>query len=317
LKGALDISSAPFNCASARIDFHPRKFAASFRVLAILKTLPQVFLLAVPLVHQAAERAGRNDSHFNQHLRCIVPCACSICGTTAGTIAFPYSYKQAAHRSRRHGNGDAQLAAKLRRRDQSCQCRCADMAGRLLGDCGGTPVQANYMESQNLEALKRYAANYTPFEAVTPAGKVVFNGKGSTPSTPAEQRMIAELANLMVLEGSYGRSGVSWGHAISFRREGASPMCIDVLATGEMYVSTCLPNHAGVITRLNPGELGKRFRWIDGFASFEYVTESPAKMTLLFTGRDTQQVSNEDNKALRSFVESLDRPLNTAQHAPA
>jgi hypothetical protein len=164
--------------------------------------------------------------------------------------------------------------------------------------------------------LKNYAAGYASFEADTPAGKITFNGTGSTQPTPAEQRMIAELADLMYREGNMGRPGASWANAVTLQREGAMPACINLLATGEVNVNSCQPDDAGVSTRLNPTGLDQMYRWVDRFSAFEYTVEGPDKITMQFSGRGTNEATEEDKQAIRTFVESLIGEVRDANPVP-
>lgn len=185
-----------------------------------------------------------------------------------------------------------------------------------ISDCGGTPVQANFVREQNAQAMKNYAAGYVSFEADTQAGKVAFNGKGSAQPTPAEQRMIAELADLMYREAIMGRPGASWANAVALQREGSLPACINVLTTGEVNVNSCQPDDAGISTRLNPSGLDQLYRWLDTFSAFEYAVDGADKITMQFTGRGSSPATAEDMQAVHTFVESLIGEVREANPVP-
>lgn len=198
----------------------------------------------------------------------------------------------------------------------SCVIAAIGAAAIAISNCSDRPVQANFMRVQNVQALQTYAASFVSFKADTPAGKITFNGKGSVQPTPAEQRMIAEIASLMYQEASMGRSGASWGNAITLQREGTSPACVNVLATGEVNVWSCMPNDAGIVTRLNPSGLDRLYRWIDSFTPFEATVEEPDKITMQFSGRGSKEASEEDKQAIRTFTESLIGEVREANPAP-
>lgn len=78
---------------------------------------------------------------------------------------------------------------------------------RIL-DAVDRPQQWDYLQER-----------FAPFEADTLVGHVIFRGHGQEVATPAWQRAIAAWARLVRLEIQFGRSGASWGAALSWRQE--------------------------------------------------------------------------------------------------
>ncbi len=214
--------------------------------------------------------------------------------------------------------GDKLLTWTGQKTPEEGSCATADIGTQAMsvGDCGGTPVQANFMREQNAQAMRNYATQYASFEADTPAGKVAFNGTGDTQPTPADQRMIAELAELMFREAYMGRPGAAWANAITLQREGAMPACVTVLATGEVNVNSCQPDGAGISTRLNSGGLEQLYGWIDGFTPFEMTEDGADKITLQFSGRGPTEAGEADRQVIRTFTENLIGEMREANPDP-
>lgn len=72
-------------------------------------------------------------------------------------------------------------------------------------------------ENDRPRQLAELLASFVPFEADTPSGWVRFRGQGEKVAPGAWQRAIAAWAQLVQAELEHGRSGASWGTALSWR----------------------------------------------------------------------------------------------------
>jgi hypothetical protein len=187
------------------------------------------------------------------------------------------------------------------------------------GACDASLVTAPFTTADRPDELRGFAATYAPFVADTPAGAVTFRGTGTTPASPAEQRMIAEWARLVAQEAQAGRSGASWALAIAYHAEGGflpagSPFqCWDVAVylTGEYVVTGCAD--AGPVTygqgRLDEQRLAELYDLVDELAPFEVSADDRAAdgpaTTLVFTGAGTIEADDAAQDAVAELARQL------------
>lgn len=184
-----------------------------------------------------------------------------------------------------------------------------------FGLCGGPLMGGRYGMPERPDQLAEFQATFAPFEADTPAGRVIFSGEGDAEATPAEQRMIAEWARLGQLEASAGRSGASWGLAFAWHREGGiAGFCDDltVYVTGIAYASSCVgeePSTLGQV-RLDAEQLAQIYEWVDTLAPFEVEQTDPATadamtIRMVFSGAGEQSATEEQMAAIQEFASLL------------
>ncbi len=74
-------------------------------------------------------------------------------------------------------------------------------------------------ENDRPEQLAQLLADFAPFEAETPSGQVSFRGQGEKVASAAWQRAVGAWAQLAQAELESGRSGASWGTALTWQAE--------------------------------------------------------------------------------------------------
>lgn len=93
--------------------------------------------------------------------------------------------------------------------------------GRAAVGPSGAPLTPLRLAQENArpQQLAELLASFAPFEADSPSGRVHFNGYGETAPSAVWQRAVAAWAKLVQAELDSGRSGASWGTALSWRAE--------------------------------------------------------------------------------------------------
>jgi hypothetical protein len=199
---------------------------------------------------------------------------------------------------------------------EMCESAQIGAEGVAFGPCGGVMMAGQLVaEIGRPDQAAEFVSTFAPFAAETPAGNIVFFGKGTRQATPAEQRMIAEWARLVRMEAAAGRSGVSWGLAFAWHREGGiAGFCDDLTAyvSGELYAASCkdeTPQNLGQ-RRLEPAELRQIYSWIDTFQPFEIDQTDPAQadamtVRLVFSGAGDTPATEADKQAILDFAATL------------
>ncbi len=189
-------------------------------------------------------------------------------------------------------------------------CSAAEIGTRAVafGDCGGRRVAGRFVNQANRDLLNQNVERFASFKASTPAGAIVFTGRGSEAATPADQRAVAELAQLMAMEARGGRAapGVN---VLAHTRDAApdrAPVCLTVDVTGRFTVTGCQPGEAPQFLRLNSGGLEEVYGWLDQLQGFEMkVTERGVTKQIAFAGRGEKPAGDADRQAILRFAEGL------------
>ncbi len=200
--------------------------------------------------------------------------------------------------------------------DTICQATLIGDQGIAFGECNA-PMIASQLTSKDRQAdLDYFNEAFFPFQADTPAGKIIFTGKGTQKPTLAEKRMVAEWARLVYTEGLTGHGGASYGLAFAWHREGGfAGFCddISVYLTGEIYATSCKSGTATGLgrSRLDAAQLAQVYAWVDKFKNFEFSNSDGEgvadSMTtyLTFTGSGNEQPTEEDQQAILEFAANL------------
>lgn len=200
--------------------------------------------------------------------------------------------------------------------DDYCQSALIGDKGVAFGECNA-PMIATSLNSEERQAdFEYFAESFFPFQAETPAGKVIFTGNGTQKPTLSEKRMIAEWARLVYIEAISGRSGASYGIALAWHREGGiAGFCddISVYLTGEVYATSCksgAPTGLGR-SRLDAAQLTQIYTWVDNLDEFE-ISQSDGEGVmdslttyLAFSGTGSQQPDEEVKEAILKFASEL------------
>lgn len=211
--------------------------------------------------------------------------------------------------------GAAILSWKHADADGSCRQAHFGTDRLAFGRCGSVQMGVPFALEERRSDLARFASTFGPFDGETSAGSVEFAGTGVDDANPAQQRMLAEWANLVQQEARVGRSGASWGLALAWHREGGfAGFCDDVAAyvTGKVYLSSCRGAQPDELVRfwLNAEQLETLYGWIDAFAPFEYKQSDPAQtdqmtVTLVFAGEGDTEATEPEQAAIVDFAQNL------------
>lgn len=199
--------------------------------------------------------------------------------------------------------------------DGNCETAQIGSQAVAFGPCNGALMIGQYASEERRAAFESFVSTYAPFEAVTPAGEVNFQGEGSREATPAEQRMITEWARLVFVEAVGGRSGASYGLALAWHREGGiAGFCDDltVFVTGEASSASCGGGQPTELarSRLSPDQLTQLFAWIDGLQAFDIDRTDAAKadamtIRLVFSGAGRREATEAEKQAILDFAAQL------------
>jgi hypothetical protein len=211
----------------------------------------------------------------------------------------------------------------------TCEAFSVSTQAAFFGKCGQS-LQAVPGFDPGLEPVSRWVRNFAAFEAETPAGKLKFNGLGSTSgnfgktsATPAEQRSLSEWARLQFEMAQSGRSGAAWGLSLSYHREGGiAGFCDDVgiYLDGRVLVSSCKGLNSS--SYLTASELAQVYAWFDGLKALDYEHADPAaadgmKTVLNMPGQGQKSADDATVQAMLEFASGLAaRAAFTSQAGP-
>lgn len=200
--------------------------------------------------------------------------------------------------------------------DTNCQAVLIGDEGVAFGECNAPMIASQLTSPDRLVDLEYFNEAFYPFQANTPAGKVVFTGLGTQKPTLAEKRMVAEWARLVYKEALAGHTSASYGLSLAWHREGGfAGFCddISVYLTGEINATSC---KSGIATglgrsRLDSAQLAQIYTWVDNFTEFEVslsdgegVSDSMTTY-LAFTGTGEAQPTEQDQQAVLEFAADL------------
>jgi dienelactone hydrolase len=215
-----------------------------------------------------------------------------------------------------HGIAEPELVWEGK--DDGCQTLLLAADGRAaVGPCDAPLTPLRLLEQGSrpqewAELLERFS----PFEAEWIWGRLVFQGQGEEPASAAWQRAIAFWAQLVRREVQFGRSGASWGMALSWHGEipDQPGWCrfLQVEGYGWAYAS---------IARCEGGDaqdLGRGWLMDEEMAALDawlYAKTSLDLPDLIFNGSGAQDFEEDELNALREWAGTLYQRL--ARLAPA
>ena len=193
--------------------------------------------------------------------------------------------------------------------DGQCQDVRVDLQGVRFGACGMEMAAGQFLtNTYRLEQLQDMQKVFGSFGVSTPAGKVTFVGNGPVEASPAEQRMVAEWANLVAQEA---QTGAGAGYGLGWHREGGiAGFCDDVAvdAGGHATLRSCKagPETAATWKRLTTDELTQFYGWLDRYGAAEAVQKDPATadamtVSVIFSGRGSEQAPDVETAAMIGF----------------
>ncbi|MBW7885908.1 MAG: hypothetical protein H3C34_25415 [Caldilineaceae bacterium] len=199
----------------------------------------------------------------------------------------------------------------------ACRTAIFGTEAAAFGECGGPqwtlPYHALARQAEALALVESFA----PFAgAETLVGTVSLHGAGAVEATPAEQRAVAQWAQLAEAQARSGQISAAVGTVLAWHQEGgADGECreIVVTVTGEAFGNLCFPDAAPSLLarfRLNAADLEQLYAWYDTYLSVNVQTEadtasgSPATL-LSFAGNGSQEASTETITAMQAFGVAL------------
>lgn len=137
-----------------------------------------------------------------------------------------------------------------------------------VGMCGGAKFRVPYNNPALAQNITDFNNTYTPVEASTPIGPITFAGHGDVLPGAAEQRQMAEWAQMHAVELVTGFINPSYGVLLHWERVGGIAGFCDSLTVyrdGTAVASTCTGEAVG--QGLLMGEhLGPLYQWSDTLA---------------------------------------------------
>jgi len=195
--------------------------------------------------------------------------------------------------------------------EEPCKALLIGEGDLVFGLCDET-LAGGDLPAERWQELQELRQMYASFEAETPAGNVSFRGEGQQPASPAGQRRVAEWARLAYQEAEFGRSGASWGLALTWHREGGiAGFCDDlsIYVTGRAYASACggqQPVNLGSAW-LDDGQQEQLYDWFDRYGAFELGRKDPATadamlVRLSFWGAGDDEPGPEVKEQMTAFA---------------
>jgi hypothetical protein len=153
---------------------------------------------------------------------------------------------------------------------------------------------------------------------------VSFSGQGELIATAAEQRALANWAQLTFDQAVSGRTGAAWGLALSWHREGGIAGFCDDLAIyldGRALATTCrsqAPENLPAF-QLTATQLEQLYAWIDGLKGVDYRYSDPAvadamSINLTLTGAGPADATDEDIQSIAQFAATLFAQMQQAKN---
>lgn len=183
--------------------------------------------------------------------------------------------------------------------------------GLSFGACGGPYIVSPWSESGIPAAMLKFLDTFAPFEAETPAGKILFNGTGTKLASPAEQRAIAEWMKIQFLAAQSGRAKADWGLALAYSRQGGFAGFCDemkVYLDGSVLVSSC--KDVDIDFRLNAEQLEQLYAWYDSLENIDYSYTDPAvadamSTKLMMPAQGDKAAGNDVTNEILAFCAEL------------
>lgn len=196
--------------------------------------------------------------------------------------------------------------------DQNCMLVQAMEDQAAFGPCGGALKIVKIANPDRVKELALLAATYHPFTSQTPAGEVAYYGAGTMDATPAQQRALAEWAQMLYLETSSGVVQPNQGLALTWQRAGGIVgFCDDlkIYRSGLAVYTSCKggTNQPAAWHWLNPDQLVQLYTWLDTLQTFDGKQGDTAvadAMTIswMLSANGTRTATDSDRQAINNFA---------------
>jgi hypothetical protein len=180
------------------------------------------------------------------------------------------------------------------------------------GACGSTLKIITTSSAQRIKELASWLPLYHPFTAQTPAGEITFYGGGTNDATPAQQRAMAEWAQMVFQEVSSPTPLIDPGLALSWHRVGGiAGFCDDlkIFRSGLVVPVSCKGNSPLPLGSrwLNSDQLVQLYAWLDalqasnGKQSDSAVADSMT-ITWALAATGNRPATDSDKQAILNFA---------------
>ena len=184
------------------------------------------------------------------------------------------------------------------------------------GACGGMLKVITLSNPERIKELAAINTMYAAFSAETPAGQVIYYGHGTEEATQAQQRAIAEWAQIVYLEvSSPTLPAENLGLALTWHRVGGiAGFCDDlkVYRSGLAVSTTCKAGSDQPPRKvwLNADELDELFNWLDTLQTSDGKQSNSAvanSMTVTWTlsAHGNRKPTNTENQKIMDFASQI------------
>ena len=209
--------------------------------------------------------------------------------------------------------GNAETVLTWQSLSEPCQSIEISLRGASYGACSAAKLSGLLLENRPAE-LAAWVASLGSFQADTAVGRIVFQGNGSRPAAPSEQRALAEWARLVLQEVQSGRTSAAQGLALAWHRDGGiAGFCDDLLVYnyGMVMATNCKLSPLKAHTlQLDSSQLDQLYTWLDTLQPIQDYQTDPAvadamTVELLLNGNGSQAAANTDRQAIIDFAMTL------------
>jgi len=198
-------------------------------------------------------------------------------------------------------------------RDFGCSTVLVGTKALAYGTCGADLFPALLASFERVQEFEYLAEVFAPFEAETPAGKVVFRGRGQQEAGEAQQRAVAEWTRQVFLESREGQSDPAVGQVLEWHREGGFAGFCDTLlvdVSGFASAHGCFGDAKQGMVFLSAEQLEQMYEWRDQLMSVELEETDEAvadamTIRLVFIGEGSRPASEQDQQAMMNMASEV------------
>ncbi len=180
------------------------------------------------------------------------------------------------------------------------------------GSCGGLLKVITLANPERIKELAAMVTMYSAFSAQTPAGQVSYFGNGSDAATPAQQRALAEWAQMVYLEVTSQTPISNLGLALTWRRVGGiAGFCDDlkIFRSGLAVATSCKASADQLPRRvwLKADQLLELYAWVDNLQTSDGKQSDSAvanSMTISWTlsGNGNAKPTSAESQKIMEFA---------------
>lgn len=181
-----------------------------------------------------------------------------------------------------------------------------------FGPCSGSLKITKLPGPNRIKELVALLQLYQPFNTQTPAGEVIFYGRGTGAATPSQQRAVAEWAHMVYLDISTSTPPANTGLALIWQREGGiAGFCdgLKVFRSGLVVSTSCKTgaDRSQEIRWLNAAQLDQFFGWLDALQTSDGRQIDPAitdqmRITWMLSANGRRPPTESERQAILAFA---------------